>query len=131
MRSVFHPFLPNGTFGDPVLWVDLPDEGHSVMLDLGELAAIPARKLLRVGRVVVTHAHMDHFVGFDQLLRLSLGREPELRLTGPAGFLGHVAGKIAGYTWNLIESYPVSLTAEEVDGDVVRAQTYRGADRMR
>jgi len=131
MRSVFHPFLPNGPFGDPVLWVDLPDEGHSVMLDLGELGAIPARKLLRVGRVVVTHAHMDHFIGFDPLLRLLLGREPELVLTGPAGFLGHVAGKIAGYTWNLIESYPVRLTAEEIDGDVLRAQTYRGADRMR
>ena len=131
MRSVFHPFLPNGPFGDPVLWVDLPDEGHSVMLDLGGLEAIPARKLLRVGHVVVTHAHMDHFIGFDHLLRLSLGREPELVLSGPAGFLERVAGKLAGYTWNLIESYPVSVTAEEVDGAIVRTRTWRGTDRMR
>ena len=130
MRSVFHPFLPNGPFGDPVLWVDLPDEGHSVLLDLGELHAVPARRLLRVGRVVVTHTHMDHFIGFDHLLRLTLGRETELIVTGPAGFLGHVAGKIAGYAWNLIESYPVRLTVEEVDGDVIRSQTYRGAERM-
>jgi len=131
MRSVFHPFLPNGPFGDPVLWIDLPDEGHSVLLDLGELHAVPPRKLLRVGRVVVTHAHMDHFIGFDHLLRLVLGREGELVISGPQGFLAHVAGKIAGYAWNLIESYPVCLTVQELDGDVVRAQTYRGAERMR
>jgi len=130
MRSVFHPFLPNGPFGDPVLWIDLPDEGHSVMVDLGELHAIPARKLLRVGRVVVSHTHMDHFIGFDHLLRLMLGRESELTITGPAGFLQHVAGKLAGYAWNLIESYPVCLTAEEIDGDIVRAATYRGVDRL-
>jgi ribonuclease BN (tRNA processing enzyme) len=117
MRTVFHPFLPNGPCGDPVLWVDLPDEGHSVMVDLGDLRTVPNRKLLRVGRVVVTHTHMDHFIGFDHLLRLLLGREGELVMTGPTGFLDHVAGKIAGYTWNLIESYPVHLTAEEIDGD--------------
>ena len=131
MRTAFHPFLPNGPFGDPVLWVDLPDEGHSVLIDLGELHAVPARKLLRVGRVVVSHTHMDHFIGFDHLLRLLLGRESELVVTGPAGFLDHVAGKLAGYAWNLIESYPVCLVAEEIDGDVVRSATYRGATRLR
>ena len=113
------------------MWVDLPDEGHSVLIDLGQLHAVPARRLLRVGRVVVSHTHMDHFIGFDHLLRLMLGRESELVVTGPAGFLEHVAGKLAGYAWNLIESYPVCLRAEEVDGDVVRGVTYRGAERLR
>lgn len=131
MRTVFHPFLPNGLSGDPVLWVDLPDEGHSVVLDLGDVRGISNRKLLRVGRVVVTHTHMDHFIGFDQLLRLALGRESELVITGPPGFLDRVAGRIAGYTWNLIGTYPIHLTAEEVDGRTVRAVTYTGANHMR
>lgn len=130
MRTVFHPFLPNGLSGDPVLWVDLPDEGHSVMVDLGELTSIPARKLLRVGRVVVTHTHMDHFIGFDHLLRLALGRESELVVSGPPGFLDHVKGRIAGYTWNLIENYPVHLTAEEIDGETVRSTRFIGTHRM-
>ncbi|HXV75530.1 MAG TPA: MBL fold metallo-hydrolase [Candidatus Polarisedimenticolaceae bacterium] len=131
MRSVFHPFLPNGPAGDPVLWVDLPDEGHSLMLDLGRLDAITPRKLLRVGRVVVSHTHIDHFIGFDALLRLVLGRERELVLSGPDGFLERVAGKIHGYSWNLIERYPVVLVAEEVAGGVVRSVRYTGANRMR
>lgn len=131
MRASFHPFLSNGLSGDPVLWVDLPDEGHSVMIDLGELTSIPARKLLRVGRVVVTHTHMDHFIGFDHLLRLALGRESELVISGPPGFLEHVKGRVAGYTWNLIHNYPVQLTAEEIDGDTVRSTRFTGANRMR
>ncbi len=131
MRTVFHPFLPNGLDGDPVLWVDLLDEGHSVLLDLGDLQSIPNRKLLRVGRAVVTHTHMDHFVGFDHLLRLTLRRERELVVSGPRGFLRHVRGKIDAYAWNLIGSYPVRLVAEELDGETVRSVAYSGAGGMK
>jgi ribonuclease Z len=73
---------------------------------------------------------MDHFVGFDHVLRLLLGREKELVVTGPAGFLERVRGKVAAYTWNLIEDYPVRLRVEEVDGDVVRSVLYTGPGRM-
>lgn len=131
MRTVFHPYLPNGLTGDPALWVDLPDEGQSVLIDLGDLRNIPNRKLLRVGRVLVTHTHMDHFIGFDHLLRLALGRDRELVLSGPGGFLRHVQGKIDAYTWNLIDSYPVRLIVEEIDGETVRSVEYSGAGKMR
>jgi ribonuclease Z len=131
MRTVFHPFLPNGPLGDPVVWIDLLDEGHSVLLDLGDLRAIPNRKLLRVDRVVVTHTHMDHFIGFDHLLRLVLARERELVLTGPAGFLRHVQGKIDAYTWNVIQSYPVRLVVEEIESGTVRSVGFSGPGLMR
>jgi ribonuclease Z len=131
MRTLFHPFLPNGPFGDPAVWIDLLDEGRSVLLDLGDLRAIPNRKLLRVDRVVVTHAHMDHFIGFDQLLRLVLVRERELAITGPAGFIDRVRGRIDGYTWNVIRDYPVRLRVEEIEGEVVRAAAFTGAGGMR
>jgi len=131
VRPVFLPYLLNGLSGDPGLWVDLFDEGRSLLLDLGELGHVPARKLLRVERVLVSHTHMDHFIGFDHLLRLVLGRERPLTVSGPAGFLEHVDGKIAAYTWNLIEQYPVRLIAEEVDGDLIRSVEYRGTERMR
>ncbi len=130
MRTLFHPFLPNGPEGDPVVWVDLLDEGSSVLLDLGDVRHIHNRKLLRVDRVVVTHTHMDHFVGFDQLLRVSLGREKELVITGPAGFIGRVQGKLDAYTWNLIEDYPVRLLVEEVDGETIRSAVFSGRNGL-
>lgn len=131
MRTVFLPSLLNGPTGDPGLWVDLLDEGRSVLLDLGDLGSVAPRKLLRVERAVVTHTHMDHFVGFDRLLRLFLGRERAVTVTGPPGFLRSVEGRIAAYTWNLIETYPVRITAEEIDGDTIRAVEYTGEGGMR
>lgn len=131
MRTLFHPAFLHAPTGDPGVWIDLPDEGRAVLLDLPSVAQLPARKLLRVAHAVVTHTHMDHFVGFDQLLRLALRREDPLTITGPAGFLESVRGRIGAYTWNLIGSYPIRLRAQEVDGDTLRVDEYSGASRMR
>jgi len=131
MRTVFLPSFLNPPCGDPGLWVDLLDEGRSVLLDLGDLRHVANRKLLRVERVVVTHTHMDHFVGFDHLLRLMLGRDREIVVTGPGGFLDRVRGKIEAYTWNLIADYPIRVRAEEIEGDTVRSVLYTGSGRMK
>ena len=131
MRTLFHPSTLHPLTGDPGLWVDIPDEGRAVLLDLPPLAEVPSRKLLRVAHAVVTHTHMDHFVGFDHLLRIALRREDPLAVTGPAGFLERVRGRIAAYTWNLIASYPVRLRVQEVDGAVLRSEEYSGTSRMR
>jgi ribonuclease Z len=48
--------------------------------------------------VFVSHAHMDHFAGFDRLLRVTLGRDKSIALFGPAGFIDRVEHKLAGYT---------------------------------
>ena len=53
---------------------------------------------------------MDHFNGFDQLLRVSLGREKEITLHGPPGFIARVQHKLAAYTWNLVQRYVENLT---------------------
>jgi ribonuclease Z len=113
------------------VWIDLPDEGRAVILDLPSLERISPRKLLRLAHAVVTHTHMDHFVGFDQLLRVALRREGPLAITGPPGFLASVRGRIGAYTWNLIEGYPIHLRVQEVDGDVLHVEEYTGASRMK
>jgi ribonuclease Z len=131
MRTLFHPALLHPPTGDPGVWIDLPDEGRNVLLDLPSIAQIPARKLLRLSHAVVTHTHMDHFIGFDHLLRVALRREAPLAITGPPGFLASVRGRIGAYTWNLIEGYPIQLRVQEVEGDTMRAEEYTGASRMR
>jgi ribonuclease Z len=106
VRVMFNPELVNEPFGDPGLLVDFNLEHRALLFDLGELGGLPPKKLLRVSDVFVSHTHMDHFVGFDHLLRLCLGRPTSIRLYGPPGFGAQVAHKLGAYTWNLVENYP-------------------------
>jgi ribonuclease Z len=131
MRTLFHPAFLHPPTGDPGACIDLPDEGRAVLCDLPSLAHFPTRKLLKLAHAVVTHMHMDHFVGFDHVLRTALRREAPLAITGPAGFLDAVRGRVGAYSWNLIDRYPVRLRVQEVNGDTLLAEEYSGASRMR
>ncbi|MEW6672089.1 MAG: ribonuclease Z [Thermodesulfobacteriota bacterium] len=105
MRPSFHPRLINGPFDDPGLYVPFIFENRAVLFDLGDNHALSPRDILKISHVFVTHTHMDHFVGFDRLLRLFLGRDKILYLYGPRGILKNVRGKLAGYSWNLVGHY--------------------------
>jgi ribonuclease Z len=125
MTPHFLPTLVNRPFDDPGLYLDFLFERRAVLFDLGDLAPLGARKLLRVSDVCVSHTHIDHFIGFDRLLRIMLGREKTVRLFGPPGILRQVESRLASYSWNLIGSYPTvfTLTVSELsaDGTGIRA----------
>ena len=117
MRSAFSPELVNGPFGDPALYVDFRFEPRALLVDLGNLDILAPKKILRISDAFVSHTHMDHFCGFDRLLRICLGRDTSLRLYGPPGFIAQVEHKLAAYTWNLVERYPGDFVMEvwEID----------------
>jgi ribonuclease Z len=109
VKPLFHPRLINDPFGDPGVYVDFLFEKRALLFDLGDLHSLSSRQLLRVTHAFVSHAHMDHFVGFDSILRVLLGRQKVVHLFGPPGFLDRVEHKLAAYTWNLVESYENEL----------------------
>ena len=106
--------LLNGQTGDPALLVHLRWQGRAVLIDLGRIDRTPAPVLFPIEAVFVSHAHMDHFMGFDQLLRLFLARDTTLRLYGPPGIADCVQGKLAGYTWNLTDEYQFAVEVTEI-----------------
>ena len=124
MGSSFRPFLVNDLFGDPALYVGLPWARRALLFDLGDLAALSAGRLLKISDVFVSHAHVDHFVGFDYLLRVLLGRPKALRLYGPPGFIDHVDGKLRGYAWNLVDGYSLSIEVHEVHPNRVQCACF-------
>jgi len=113
MKSSLRPSLVNGPFQDCALYVALRWQGDALLFDLGRLDRLNAASCLRLSHVFVSHTHMDHFMGFDQLLRLTLPRDRELTVCGPPGLIDNIAGKLAGYTWNLTESYLFRLVVLE------------------
>src|SRR5437870_6841832 len=114
MKSTFRSRLLNGQTGDPALLVNLRWQGRALLVDLGRIDRTPAPALLPIEAVFVSHTHMDHFMGFDQLLRVFLARDATLRLFGPAGLADCVAGKLAGYTWNLTQEYPFTIEVTDI-----------------
>jgi len=117
MTPLFLPQLVNEPFGDPGVFMQIRNEKTAVLFDLGDLSQLPARKLMKINYIFISHCHMDHFIGFDQLLRCVLGRQKHIHIFGPPGILQHVRGKLAGYTWNLVENYSLSLTISEIHPD--------------
>ncbi|MFZ1990012.1 MAG: MBL fold metallo-hydrolase [Alphaproteobacteria bacterium] len=112
MTPLIHPRLVNDPFGDPGLFLEFKFQRQAMLFDLGDLSPLAPRDLLRVSDVFVSHAHMDHFSGFDRLLRICLGRDKRLRLYGPPGFIDKVEHKLAAYDWNLIHKNPSVFTIE-------------------
>jgi ribonuclease Z len=110
MGSRFLPRLVNGPFDDPALFVPFRHQNRALLFDVGDINALSARDVLKISHIFVTHTHMDHFIGFDRVLRLLLGRDKDLHVIGPQGFLSNLTGKLAGYCWNLVENYPNRFT---------------------
>lgn len=128
MRPLLHPSLVNGRYGDPALYVEMLFEKRALLFDLGDITFLPPRKIHRLEHVFVSHAHIDHFVGFDILLRVLVGREKTVHLFGPSGFIDRVAHKLQGYQWNLADrfQYDLSFAVTEVDkAGIVRAARFR------
>lgn len=120
MRPILHPSLVNGRSGDPALYIETLFEKRAIQFDLGDISNLSPRKIQRLEHVFVSHAHIDHFIGFDRLLRVLVGREKTVSLYGPHGFIDHVDHKLHAYRWNLVDRIAADLVfvVTEIDGQL-------------
>jgi len=131
MKPLFHPKLVNGLLGDPLLYVDLFQERRALIFDLGSAEVLRPGAILKVSDAFVSHTHIDHFVGFDHVLRIHLARDTTMRVFGPPGITDNVAGKLAGYTWNLVGGYPFVLEVCEAGREDVRWTRFSANEEFR
>ncbi len=134
MRSAFQARLINGVWGDPGICIDLKFQRRALLFDIGDVTVLSTRVLLRVSDVFVSHTHMDHFAGFDHLLRVCLGRATGVRMYGPPRFISQVEHKLSAYTWNLVQNYEADFVIEAAElhpAGIVERARFRSREQFR
>ena len=72
-----------GLIEDPCLVVRDRPIHRSIMIDCGSLSHVAKRELKPVRAIFVSHAHMNHFMGFDVFLRQVHASPQLIELFGP------------------------------------------------
>lgn len=124
MKPTFIHRLINGPFEDPCLFVRVIREKRAFLFDIGSIDRLKSGDLQKITDVFVTHTHIDHFIGFDTLLRALLRREKPLRIYGPPNITECIEGKLRGYTWNLIKEYPLKIEVFCIKGDKMKNSAF-------
>lgn len=124
MRTEFHHRLVNGPHGDPCLYIRMFMEKRAVLFDIGDISNLAPSDLQKITEVFVTHTHIDHFIGFDTLLRALLKRAQPVSFYGPENIIECIEGKLAGYTWNLIKEYPLKIEAFGIGKNMTRHSSF-------
>jgi ribonuclease Z len=107
--------IPNGPLGDPVVYCLSQRSGEALLLDLGDLGNLGNKEILKARHAAVSHTHLDHFIGFDRLLRVNVPHFKPLEISGPPGIIRNIQGKLQGYCWNLLEPGQIKILVHEID----------------
>lgn len=102
MSGLVEPRLINPDFGDPGLFLNFRFGREAILFDLGDLSPLTTKEILKSRHVFVSHMHLDHFIGFDRLLRSFLHQQATVSIHGPPGLGDAIEAKLRGYVWNLL-----------------------------
>ena len=105
MARVKH-YLTNDKFDDPGMVIEVENLGDYILFDVGNIYSLDRHLIKKVNKIFITHTHMDHFIGFDYLLRNKLGKAQTVEIFGISPLSDNVYCKLQGYTWNLVEFEP-------------------------
>jgi ribonuclease Z len=108
--------LVNGSTGDPVLFIDYPGKDDAFLFDAGELGGLDMRRLGNLEAVFITHHHIDHFVGFDRIVRANLDRDKTLHVFGPESTIAKIYDRIKSYEFQFFPFQKIVLDVHEIVG---------------
>lgn len=117
-----------GLFDDPLLLVRIRPTGRALLFDCGKVHHLAKRVFTSIDAVFISHAHMDHFMGMDSVIRHSHASPRTVEVFGPPGISGRMAHKFACYDWNLAEKFWGNFRVGEVSDGQIVSTMYRGSE---
>jgi ribonuclease Z len=122
-RTISEMRLLNGSTGDPVLFIDYPGKNDALLFDAGDNGSLPLSRLADLEAVFITHHHIDHFVGFDRILRANLDCDKTLHVFGPENTIQKVYDRITSYEHPFFPFQKIVLEVHEVSAGRMRLAT--------
>lgn len=100
---------------DVCVMLRLSNHPWSYLCDCGMASGLTIKECRRVAALFVSHAHIDHIIGFDQMIRHQLDVGRAIVICGPPGIAAHISAKLRGYLWNLLwDEHAVTFEIHEV-----------------
>jgi len=121
------PSFFSGLIDDPVMLINIRPTGRGILLDCGQLHHLAKRVLRSIDALFISHAHMDHLMGFDHLLRHVLVAPRTIKIHGPPGIAERISHKLAGYDWNLTEENWCTFEVYEVHPQQIERFEFAGS----
>jgi ribonuclease Z len=111
------PFLPQIK--------SLPNEDISILFTLdnlsdsylcvcGDASGLRVKDCQNLRAIFISHTHIDHFIGFDKVLRHQLGIGKRIVICGPKGIAKQVQAKVKSYLWNLATPDAITYEIREI-----------------
>ena len=115
-----------GLFDDPLLLVRVRPTGRALLFDCGKMHHLAKRVYTSIDAIFVSHAHMDHFMGMDSVIRHSHASPRTIDIFGPPGLSARMAHKFACYDWNLADTFWGNFRVGEVHAGRIVSTLYCG-----
>lgn len=84
------------------------------LCDCGLASDLTKKDCLNTLAVFISHTHIDHFIGFDNVIRHQVGVGRTIYVCGPPGIAEKVQQKMQAYEWNLIDEGDATNTVYEI-----------------
>lgn len=120
---------------DNAVYVEI-DSGQSVsrlLFDCGYGCTdqLTTAQLQSLDGLFISHFHMDHVCGFDQVFRFNFGREPDpFLILGPQDTTRAISHRLQGFTWNLVRENNGSVEIREMHHDQLNRSIWPTRNRF-
>ena len=113
-------FFVNDAQKYPALYIQSKQKGSSYLFDIGDIYNLENRYLVKIKYLFISHTHMDHFIGFNSLVRIGVPLIKPLNIFGPKDIHLHIRSSLLSFRWNLLNSDQIRFKVYEIQDSGVK-----------